>query len=119
MPDVPTAIPPRVHDQLALVIEKGEKRQPLIFAAKPAQHHDSTGILLSLVLFILVHDQFGYHEIFFEDRSDFFGLDKLIESATPPSPRSIKTQEDLFVGGGRSRPGLGKNFVGAGRGCKA
>lgn len=66
-----------------------------------------------LILVVFVDHEFRDHETAFEDWFDFFGLDKLIESAAPPSPGGVEEEKDVLVLGGRRSLRLGKNFVGA------
>jgi len=69
----------------------------------------STGVLKLLVLLVFVSDKFRDREILLNERLDFFGFDKLIESAAPPSPGSVEEQKDTLMSG--SRVGLGQNFI--------
>jgi hypothetical protein len=67
------------------------------------------------VLVVFVYYQLGNDEILFEDRLNFFGLDKLIEAAAPPSPGSVKPQKNILVRGTRRLLGLIEN-ISRGRG---
>ena len=65
------------------------------------------------VLVVFVDHELRGNEMAFEDRLDFFGLDKLIEPPAPPSPGGVEEEEDILVVGGRCSLGLGENFVGS------
>ena len=52
--------------------------------------------------------------MFFNQRLNFLGLDKLIESAAPPSPGCVEKQEDILVPASCGGFGLRKNFISAG-----
>jgi hypothetical protein len=50
----------------------------------------------------------------FQNRPDLLGLDKLIESSAPASPRRIENEKDSFVLLGGFGLGLGQHLFGRG-----
>jgi hypothetical protein len=54
-------------------------------------------MLQFLVFGALKDDEFYDREMFFQDGFDLFGLDKLIESLAPASPRGIEDDKDIFL----------------------
>src|SRR5206468_11317554 len=117
MADIAVARSPRIHDQVAFGIEEGKEGKALTLAAQFAEHGSSAGVLERLVLFIFVDHELRDHEVGLEDRLDFRGLDKLIESAAPPSPGRVEEEEDVFMSGGCVGSGLGEDGV-RGRNCR-
>ena len=63
----------------------------------------------------LFHHKLGEDEVAFEDRFDFAGLDKLIESFAPSSPGGIEGEENGFVIFGSLGSGFRQHFVRRGR----
>jgi len=112
MPDVAFALAPRTHDQFALRVEEGKKRKALTFAADFLEHGSGASILELFVSFVFVDHEFRDHKLPFEDRLDFFGLDKLIESAAPPSRGCVEAEEYSLVLSGGGGPGFGEDFFG-------
>src|SRR5881397_292769 len=90
-----------VDDEPAFGVEQRDERQPGLFAAHLSHHVLAAGIVERLLFVPLHHDQFRQDKVLLEDGLVFLGLDKLIESAAPPSPRRVERQKDFlsFLGG--------------------
>ena len=95
-----------VDDQIAIGIGEGEEREARIVAAESGENLVAAGVLKVFLRLALLHDQGDEHEMFFQHRLDFWGLDKLIESFAPASPRGAEDDEKIFLFGG----GLGFRF---------
>ena len=120
--DIAGDCPFGVYDQIALGICEREEREACFLAAEFGKHLVAAGILQILFGFTLQHDEMDGHEIFFQDRLDFWGLDKLIESFAPSSPGSAEDDEKIFLFCGGFGFCFGQKLIGGrwslGNGCR-
>src|SRR5262249_39392214 len=96
-------------------IDKREERKTRVFAAEFLKDFVPAGILQIFLGLAFLHDEVNEHEIFFQDGLDFWGLDKLIESLAPPSPRRAENDEQIFLFDGGFAFRFGQKLVGGRR----
>ena len=98
--DIASGCPFGVDDQIALGIREREEGESRFLTADFDKHLVAAGVFKVLLGLAFQDDEVDQHEIFFQDRLDFWGLDKLIESFAPSSPGSAKDDEQIFLFGG-------------------
>lgn len=104
-----------VDDEFTARVEEGDEWQPGTLAANFLHDAFAAGVFEVLLGRRLFDNKFGEDEMAFEDGLDVAGLDKLIESFAPPSPRRVEGEENGFVFFGGPGFGFGQHFVGGGR----